>query len=84
MTILCTSALVFIILWIVNYLLGINHPFWSSLKASASGVFTLALLESLASFTDVTIPLNLIVIASSMLLGIPGVGTLLILNTIFA
>ncbi len=84
MTIVFIAGFAFIILWIVNYLLGVSHPFYSSIKASLSGVLTLALLEAITSFTGVTIPLNFIVVALSMLLGVPGVGTILILNTIFA
>ncbi len=79
---LLSFPLIIFILWIIHRILKNEHSFISSIKSSLSGIITLAIIESLSPFTGIIIPLNLIVVICCSLLGVPGVGTILILNTL--
>jgi len=74
--------LMIFILWIIHRILKNNHSFINSIKSSLSGIIALAIIEGISPFTGVMIPLNLIVVICCSLLGVPGVGTILILNTL--
>ena len=71
------------ILIVINIILKTKHPIIKSMTCTLSGLASLACVQALSAFTQITIPLNIITVSFSALLGVPGVGTLTILNSLF-
>lgn len=74
---------IFTILFILNFLAKKPRPFFKSLCLSLSGIVSLVALMFMENFTGITIPINFLSLGIAALLGVPGVGFLTVLNTIF-
>lgn len=71
-----------IILFSINIILKAKHPVVKSVFSTASGVISLVILESLSALTGFSLPLNLVTAGVSAIFGLPGIGTMLVLNSI--
>lgn len=71
-----------IILLLINIILKAKHPVVKSIFSTASGMILLAIFESFSTLTGFSLPLNLITIGTSVIFGLPGIGTMLVLNSI--
>lgn len=71
-----------IILFLINIILKAKHPVVKSVFSTASGIISLVILESFSSLTGLSLPLNLITLSTSAIFGLPGIGTMLVLNTL--
>lgn len=60
-----------------------RHPFGAALTASACGVAGLSAVNLLSGATGVSIALNAVTAFAAVVLGLPGVVTLLLLRGIF-
>ena len=76
------AAIPVIILLLVNIILKAKHPVVKSVFSTASGVISLVIFESLSALTGLSLPLNLITASVSAIFGLPGIGTMLVLNTL--
>lgn len=56
------------------------HPFWRAVGSSISGIFGFIFVLISYNYTGITLPINLLTLSISSLLGVPGVGLLLLLN----
>lgn len=71
-----------IILLLVNIILKSKHPIVKSIFSTVSGVTSLVILESFSALTGLSLPLNLITASVSAIFGLPGIGTMLVLNSL--
>lgn len=71
-----------IILFLINIILKAKHPVVKSVFSTASGIISLVILESFSALTGLSLPLNLITLSTSAIFGLPGIGTMLVLNTL--
>lgn len=71
-----------IILFLINIILKSKHPVVKSVFSTASGIISLVILESFSALTGLSLPLNLITLSTSAIFGLPGIGTMLVLNTL--
>ena len=71
-----------IILLLFNIILKAKHPVVKSIFSTASGVISLVIFESFSALTGLSIPLNLITVSVSAIFGLPGIGTMLVLNSL--
>lgn len=78
----CASVLIF--LFIIHLIIKSPKPLLKALSSSLSGILGLGFLNFINNFTGVDIPLNLLSISTVSILGIPGVGLLTVLNSIFS
>lgn len=78
------NAQIIMALFLIHFVLKHRHPFLNSLKSAIPGIISLIFLNIFDSFTGIKMPLNSANIGVSALLGLPGVGVITILNTIFA
>lgn len=76
------AAIPVIILLLVNIILKAKHPVVKSVFSTANGVISLVIFESLSALTGLSLPLNLITLSTSAIFGLPGIGTMLVLNTL--
>ncbi len=72
----------FSVLFLVHIILKTSHPFAKSLKSSLFGAFGIIFMSASSVYTGVSVPLNLVSIGLAAILGLPGIGTLMILNTL--
>lgn len=77
------AAIPVIILLLINIILKSKHPIIKSIFSTASGITSLVILESLSALTGFSLPLNLITASVSAIFGLPGIGTMLVLNFLF-
>ena len=75
---------ILIILVVVNFILKTKHPIASSIKYLILGPVGLLITNIFSTYTGISCPINTISLGVSALLGIPGIGSLAILNTLFA
>ena len=75
---------ILIILILINLILKSNHPIASSIKYLILGPIGLLITNIFSTYTGISCPINTISLGVSALLGIPGIGSLAILNTLFA
>ncbi|MBQ2671661.1 MAG: pro-sigmaK processing inhibitor BofA family protein [Clostridia bacterium] len=68
------------ILFIVYKTSKSPHPFWRAVGSSISGILGFIFVLISYNYTGITLPINLITLSISSLLGVPGVGLLLLLN----
>ena len=71
-----------IILFLINIILKAKHPVVKSVFSTASGIISLVILESFSALTGLSLPLNLITLSTSAIFGLPGIETMLVLNTL--
>ena len=76
------AAITVIILLLFNIILKSKHPVVKSIFSTVSGVTSLVILESFSALTGLSIPLNLITVSVSAIFGLPGIGTMLVLNSL--
>lgn len=76
------AAITVIILLLFNIILKSKHPVVKSIFSTVSGVTSLVILESFSALTGLSIPLNLITASVSAIFGLPGIGTMLVLNSL--
>lgn len=76
------AAIPVIILLLFNIILKSKHPVVKSIFSTVSGVTSLVILESFSALTGLSIPLNLITASVSAIFGLPGIGTMLVLNSL--
>ncbi|MDO4504072.1 MAG: pro-sigmaK processing inhibitor BofA family protein [Clostridia bacterium] len=74
---------ILIILILINLILKSNHPIASALKHLALGPIGLLITSIISEYIGITCPINTISLGVSALLGTPGIGSFLILNTFF-
>lgn len=77
----CISILMILIL--INLILKANHPIASSLKYLVLGPIGLLITNIISTYIGINCPINTISLGISALLGAPGIGSFLILNTFF-
>lgn len=68
------------ILFIVYKTSKSPHPFLRAVGSSISGIFGFIFVLISYNYTGITLPINLLTLSISSLLGVPGVGLLLLLN----
>lgn len=73
---------IFIILVIIQKISGSQTPVRSVILSMLVGILALIAVDLCSCFTNVYIPVSLLSLAVSSVLGIPGVSTLLILQMI--
>ena len=73
----------FAILLIIHFIIKNPRPFLSSIKAFTIGPISIILASMAEPYTGIKIPLNEFSISTSCLLGLPGIGALAILDTLF-
>lgn len=76
------AAIPVIMLLLFNIILKSKHPVVKSIFSTVSGVTSLVILESFSALTGLSIPLNLITASVSAIFGLPGIGTMLVLNSL--
>lgn len=79
-----TAASVLIFLFIVHLIIKSPKPFLKALGSPISGVVSLGILNLINNFTGIDVPVNLLSISTASVLGIPGVGLMTILNSMFS
>lgn len=79
-----TALSILIFLFIVHLILKSPRPLLKALGSPISGILGLGFLNFINNFTGLNVPLNLISIATASILGIPGVGLMTILNSMFS
>lgn len=77
-----TFSAVITILFIIHRASKSPHPFWRAVGSSISGILGFIFVLISYNYTGITLPINLITLSISSLLGVPGVGLLLLLNNI--
>ena len=82
MKIYLISALSLLLL-IINFAIKSKHPIIKSITCTFSGLVTLFFDHAKSIFTGKTLPLNILTLSFSALLGVPGVGTLTVLISLF-
>lgn len=75
-----TFSAVITILFIVYKTSKSPHPFWRAVGSSISGILGFIFVLISYNYTGITLPINLITLSISSLLGVPGVALLLLLN----
>lgn len=73
----------FAILLITHFILKNPNPFLSSIKVFVMGLACIILANMAEPYIGLKIPLNEFSIFVSCLMGLPGIGALSILNTLF-
>ncbi len=68
---------------LIHCLLRYKHPLANALKSAIPGTVCLFLLNAFGTFTGINMPINGTNLSISALLGIPGLGMITVLNTIF-
>lgn len=76
-------AIPIIILFSANLILKSKHPIIKSFFSAASGVAYLLSFEIFSALTGLSLPLNFVTIGASAVFGLPGIATMLILNSVF-
>lgn len=74
----CLTSLTFVL-----YILGIKKPLSYGVKSLFNTVIFWSIINILSLFTGVYLPLSLISLGVSILCGIPGIVTLVLIKTIF-
>ena len=72
-----------IVFFVINRLCKVKSAFARALISAISGPLVLFILNFSSQFTSVGIPTSLFSVAVSIIMGIPGVITMLILNLFF-
>lgn len=70
------------ILILTHIILKISHPIINSIKSALFGTAGIIILSASSVYTGINIPLNIISLGLAAILGIPGIGTIMILNTL--
>ena len=78
------AVAVLAIVFLINIILKNPHPIINSIKSTSVGAIGIMILSASSCYTGVNIPLNIISLGLAAILGIPGIGTIAILNTLLA
>lgn len=76
------STLIF--LFIVHLIIKSPKPLLKALGSPISGILGLGFLNFINNFTGLSVPINLMSITTAAVLGIPGVGLITVLNSMFS
>ncbi len=76
------STLVF--LFIIHLIIKSPRPILKALGSPISGILGLGFLNFINNFTGLSVPINLMSVTAASVLGIPGVGLMTILNSMFS
>ncbi len=83
-TFILKNAPIIIALFLIHFILKYKRPLLNAIKSALPGTICLALLNALSGFTGIAMPINGASFGISALLGLPGVGIITILNTLFS
>lgn len=78
------AVAVFAIVFLLHLMLKKPHPIINSIKSAITGIMGIIILSASSVYTGVDIPLNVISLGFAAILGLPGIGTIAILNTLLA
>lgn len=74
-------AIIFLLLFFIQIIVKAKNPLKKTVFSMLKGIATLAAVNILGVFTGVTLPISLLSLAISAVVGIPGVTAMLIFNT---
>ncbi len=70
------------VLIVTHLILKTSYPIINSIKSALFGAVGIIILSASSAYTGINIPLNTVSIGLAAMLGIPGIGTIAILNTL--
>ncbi|MDO4476852.1 MAG: pro-sigmaK processing inhibitor BofA family protein [Clostridia bacterium] len=79
-----TALSILVFLFIIHLIIKSPRPILKALGSPISGILGLGFLNFINNFTGLSVPLNLMSITTASVLGIPGVGLMTILNSMFS
>lgn len=71
-------------LFIIHLIIKSPRPILKALGSPISGILGLGFLNFINNFTGLSVPINLMSVTAASVLGIPGVGLMTILNSMFS
>lgn len=79
--ILLICGIIFLLLFFIQLIVRAKNPLKRTFFSMLKGIATLAAVNILGVFTGVTLPISLLSLMISAVVGIPGVAAMLIFNT---
>ena len=82
--IILTALSILVFLFIIHLIIKSPRPILKALGSPISGILGLGFLNFINNFTGLSVPINLMSVTAASVLGIPGVGLMTILNSMFS
>lgn len=79
-----TALSILVFLFIIHLIIKSPRPILKALGSPISGILGLGFLNFINNFTGLSVPINLMSVTAASVLGIPGVGLMTILNSMFS
>lgn len=79
-----TALSILVFLFIIHLIIKSPRPILKTLGSPISGILGLGFLNFINNFTGLSVPINLMSVTAASVLGIPGVGLMTILNSMFS
>lgn len=79
-----TALSILVFLFIIHLIIKSPRPIIKALGSPISGILGLGFLNFINNFTGLSVPINLMSVTAASVLGIPGVGLMTILNSMFS
>lgn len=74
--------IVFLTLIMVYVSAKVGHPLWRTIKSIISGILMIFAANIASPLTGITIPINVLNLSVAAIFGLPGIGTISILNAL--